>query len=129
MAGEQRLTELIRPRRLSDAEKAARASAFVQGNDRDRFAILAAKLQLVQDRPDADCHYGFKEIEIVLTPEQAHPSCVPYHQQPSIIVGNPPFLRHGNVEERAARSFLHAAVAEWLADGGLLGFVLLSHVP
>ena len=123
MAGEQRLTELIRPRRLSDAEKAARASAFVQGNDRDRFAILVAKLQLVQDRPDADCHYGFKEIEIGFDPRTGASVGVPYHQQPSIIVGNPPFLRHGNVEERAAL-FLHAAVAEWLADGGLLGFVL-----
>jgi hypothetical protein len=123
MAGEQRLTDLIRPRRLPDAEKAARASGFIQGNDRDAFAVLVAKLQLVLDRPEAECRYHFKETDIDFDPSTGASIGVPYDEQPSIIVGNPPFLWHRNVEEKAAL-FLHAAVGEWLSDGGLLGFVL-----
>jgi len=123
MAGEQRLTELVRPRRLPDAERAARASACVQGNDRDPFAVLVAKLQLVLDRPEAECQYRFKEVDIKF--DHSGNACVdvPCEDRPSIIVGNPPFKRYGNVEERAAL-FLRAAVEEWLTDGGLLGFVL-----
>ena len=123
MAGEQRLTELMRPRRLPDAEKAARASAFIQGNDRDPFAVLVAQLQLVLDRPETECQYRFSEIDIDFDRATGASVGVPYEQQPSIIVGNPPFLRFRNVKEKAAL-FLHAAVEEWLADGGLLGFVL-----
>ncbi len=122
MAGEERLTELIRPRRLPDAEKEALASGFIQGNDRDPFAVLVAQLQLVE--PDAECHYRFKKIDIGFDPStHASVGTPPYYDKPSIIVGNPPFLRERNVEEKAA-SFLHAAAAEWLSEGGLLGFVL-----
>ena len=123
MAGEQRLAELIRPRRLSDAEKAAKASGFIQGNDRDPFAVLVAQLQLVLDKPDSECQYHFHKVDIEFDPSTGASIGVPYARRPSIIVGNPPFLRHGNVEESAAL-FFHAAVKDWLADGGLLGFVL-----
>ncbi|MCY2990137.1 MAG: N-6 DNA methylase [Planctomycetota bacterium] len=123
MAGEQRLSELIRPRRLSDAEKAARASGFIQGNDRDTFAVLVARLQLVLDKPDSECQYRFTEIDIEFDRSSGASIGVPYVNRPSIIVGNPPFLRHDKVEERAAL-FLHAAANEWLRDGGLLGLVL-----
>jgi len=121
-AGHRRLAELARPRSLSETERRTQTGVYIQGNDKDPFAILVAELQQALDHPESECPFRFCSTEIEFE-AGAWRRAKLYEHQPSVIVGNPPFLRFGNVEERAAL-FLDAACREWLRDGGLLGFIM-----
>jgi len=127
MAAERRLAELVRPRVLTDTERAGIAQSFIQGNDRDRFAIEVTKLGMVLGRPDVRLRCAFSSIDIDVD-SYARGRRVrqePYARAPSIIVGNPPFKRYRRTEERAAL-FMEACVDQWLCDGGLMGLVMPS---
>ncbi len=117
MAGEQRLLELARPRGKTGEEKATQVSRLIQGNDNDNFALEVAQLGLALDHPEILSGYRFKSIEI-----DTNMSGYPYYDKPSIIVGNPPFLRR-HKKERAAE-FLRIFVQDLLQDSGLLGLIM-----
>jgi hypothetical protein len=117
MAAEERLLPLVRPRKLPQDQKASIVSRFIQGNDKDRFALEVAELALALDHPESEYHYHFANQDI------DQPTGEPYCHKPSIIVGNPPFLRHGNTDERAAR-FLDVFIRQWLEPNGLLGLIM-----
>jgi len=121
IAAEQRLLELARPRRTPGHERASDVSALIQGNDSDRFAVEVAKLALALDRPEVEPRYRFKTVEISTGGRGQQTR--PYSRRPNIIVGNPPFLRHGKTRERAAE-FMKLFADSYLRDGGLLGLIM-----
>ena len=124
-AAGQRLAELVRPRTLSRRERVSMAQTFLQGNDRDPFAIEVAKLEMAQSEPSVPlaAEFTMVDLDIESIRRGDREIGLPCRHRPTIIIGNPPFKRMAKTEERAAL-LMQVCIENWLSPGGLAGLVM-----
>ena len=128
LSAEARLAELVDPSSLPAPGKLAEARRHIQGNDRDKFAVDVARLEMVLEHPDVGQECAFETRALgTEQPVWAPTDRFPCRRQPTIIVGNPPFKRIG-ADDRAAR-FLSLCLQRWLPPGGLLGMIMPATFP